>query len=151
LEGFDGFFDAAYGFFRTAGAWELVPGARPMLSALRADRRRLGIVSDTDGRLFDVLRALDLDGAFDCVAVSSRLGATKRGGGLFEKALAMARVDAANVVHVGDSIDADVKAAQCAGITPVHFDPHRAGGAPPGVLVARALEEVSELLHGAEV
>jgi len=57
---FEAFFPEVFELFRTPEAWELLPGARTALDALRAEGRRLGIISEMDGRLFDVLGAFDL-------------------------------------------------------------------------------------------
>ncbi len=51
---------------------------------------------------------------------------------IFEAALARAGagIRATDVVHVGDTLAADVAGARAAGITPIHFDPLRACRAP---------------------
>ncbi len=141
-ERFEAFFAEVFALFRSAAAWELLPGARPALGALRAEGRRLGIISEMDGRLLDVLAELDLAALFDPIALSMRCGCSKRDGTIYRFALERARLSAARCVHVGDSVEWDVEAARRTGIAAVHFDPRNRGGAPPGVPVARAWSEV---------
>jgi putative hydrolase of the HAD superfamily len=147
---FDAFFAEAFELFRTAAPWELLPGARETVLQLRAEERRLGIISDTDARLLDVLEALGLRSAFECIALSSRLGASKRDGALFPAALALAGVSAHDAVHVGDTLRADVEGARSAGITPIYFDAARHGDAPPGVATVHDLREVPARLSELE-
>jgi putative hydrolase of the HAD superfamily len=128
-ERFEAFFAEVFELFRSAAPWELAPGVRETLAALRNDGRRLGIVSDMDGRLFDVLAAFELSDAFDPIALSTRAGVTKRDAALFRHALAVAGVPAAQAAHVGDNLRSDVEAARAAGLTPIHFV---AGGALDG-------------------
>jgi putative hydrolase of the HAD superfamily len=52
-----------------------------------------------------------------------------------------------SVVHVGDSIFADVRGAQAAGIRPLHLDPYGDCPSPPGDHEhVRSLAEVAELV-----
>ncbi len=146
---FEAFFAEVFELFRTAAPWELLPGAREMLAALARDGRRLGIVSDMDGRLFDVLAAFELGGIFDPIALATRAGVTKRDGALFKYALAMAALPAAQVAHVGDNLHSDIEATRTAGITPIHFDPS-ATGAPRRVPTVTSLHDVRARLQQLE-
>jgi putative hydrolase of the HAD superfamily len=123
VPGFDAFFAEVFELFRTATPWELLPGAREALVGLRAEGRRLGIVSDMDGRLHDVLTALDLVALFDCIALAPREGVSKNDGALFCVALARVGVAATRTCHIGDSLGADVGGARAAGIAPILFEP----------------------------
>jgi putative hydrolase of the HAD superfamily len=138
---FESFFDAVFEQFRTAAAWDLLPGARQALLQLQSEGRRLGIVSDMDGRLFDVLDELQLRTLFDPIVLSTRAGCSKRDGRLFPIALRMAGVPAERAAHVGDSLTSDVAGARAAGLAAIWFDPGGAA-APPGVWTARGWSEV---------
>jgi putative hydrolase of the HAD superfamily len=147
--GFDAFFAEVFELFRSAAPWELLPGAREALVDLRTAGRRLGIVSDMDGRLHDVLAAFDVAALFECIALAPREGVSKQDGALFRVALARAQVAAAATAHVGDSLDSDVAGARAAGITAILFDP-RSRPVPAGLPVARRWSEVPALLQTLE-
>jgi putative hydrolase of the HAD superfamily len=150
FERIDPFFDEVFEMFRTTAAWDLLPGARETLEALHRGGRRLGIVSDMDGRLADVLETLGLRRRFDPIVLSTREGASKRDGGLFDAALRRAGVAPGRAAHVGDGLQADVAGAGAAGITAIWFDARGDGGAPPGVPVVRSWPEIPGLLNELE-
>lgn len=148
---FDGFFDAVFEAFRRPDAWELVDGARAVLETLRAEGRRLGIVSEMDGRLFDVLDAYGLRGFFDCIALSSREGALKSDGELFRRALEQTGASPETSAHVGDSPMSDVAGALRAGMTAIRLARGRAVvGAEDDGHVVDSLEQVPRLLRRLE-
>jgi putative hydrolase of the HAD superfamily len=56
VEPFDGFFDAVYQEFTLPGVWRLEPGALELLQDLSGAGFRLGIISNFDLRLHQILR-----------------------------------------------------------------------------------------------
>ena len=128
---------------------EPTPGALETIAALRRRGLPVVIVTNSDGHAEENLRDC---GIADDVAVidSEVVGAAKPDVRIFEAALARAgeelaalgragaRADeelaalgragtrATDVVHVGDTLSADMAGARAAGITPIHFDPLRA-------------------------
>jgi putative hydrolase of the HAD superfamily len=98
-------------------------------------------VSNWDVSLVGVLRALGLEPRVDGVVTSAGAGAHKPAPAIFEQALALAGVRAADAVHVGDRLDEDVAGARAAGIEPVLI---RRGGGPtvPGVRTISSLAEL---------
>ncbi len=104
---------------------ELTPGALATIAGLRRRDLPVVIVTNSDGRAEQNLR--------DCgvgevpVIDSTVVGSEKPDVRIFEAALirASAAVKPADVVHVGDTLSADVAGARAAGITPIHFDPLR--------------------------
>jgi putative hydrolase of the HAD superfamily len=126
------------------GSLEFVPFAdvEPALSALRD--RKLIVVSNWDCSLAEWLDPLGLLEHVDGVVTSAQVGAAKPDGAMFERALALAEVEPAEAVHVGDSVENDVEGARAAGIRPVLVA--RDGGPPPGVESIRSLAELPALL-----
>jgi putative hydrolase of the HAD superfamily len=118
---------------------EPTPGALETIAALRRRGLPVVIVTNSDGHAAENLRDC---GIADDVAVidSEVVGAAKPEVRIFEAALARAGEElaalgragarATDVVHVGDTLSADVAGARAAGITPIHFDPLRACRAP---------------------
>ena len=98
-------------------AWHLFPDTRASLERLRRRGYRLGIVSNFDSRLDDVLSALDLNSFFDRVTVSSRAGAAKPSAAIFHEGLKAMQVSGSHAVHAGDSLEEDVEGARRAGLS----------------------------------
>ena len=116
-----------------------VPGA---LRALRERGARLVVVSNWDVSLHDALAETGLERLVDGAVTSAEVGAAKPDPRIFGRALAVAGVGAADAVHVGDSVEADVAGARAAGIEPVLVV--RDGSAPPaGVRAIRSLSSLS--------
>jgi putative hydrolase of the HAD superfamily len=146
----DAFFAEVFELFRTTKAWDLLPGVRDALDVLEQEGRRLGIVSDMDGRLLDVLDELGLRRRFDPIVLATRTGSSKRDASLFHAALAAARLEASRCVHIGDSLKSDVAAARALGITPLWFAYNTEHPAPPGVVAVRDWSEVPAVIRGLE-
>ena len=71
-------------------------------------------------------------------------GAAKPAPAVFERALELAGVAAADALHVGDSLDNDVAGARAAGIRPLLIV--REGSRPAGVEAIGTLAELAPLL-----
>jgi putative hydrolase of the HAD superfamily len=118
--------------------------AEPALRELREDGRALVVVSNWDCSLPDWLEPAGLLELVDGVVTSAGVGATKPDPRIFRHALELAGVEAAEAVHVGDSLDNDVDGARGVGIRAVFV--LRSGAPPPGVDVVRSLRELPGLL-----
>ncbi|MFN7930528.1 MAG: HAD-IA family hydrolase [Blastocatellia bacterium] len=116
---FEEYFVEIFDFFRTAAAWEVAADAHAALATLRQRGLRLGVISNFDARLYDVLRALELWPYFDSVHISTAVGVAKPDAAIFAAALRANQLVAAQAVHVGDSWREDVQGAQAAGLHPV--------------------------------
>jgi putative hydrolase of the HAD superfamily len=106
---------------------------------------RLVVVSNWDCSLPDVLERIGLAPLLDGVVASAAAGARKPAAAIFERALALARVESARALHVGDSIDDDVEGARGAGIEAVLLRRDGTPG-PPDVTTIASLTELERLL-----
>ena len=77
------------------------------------------MVSNWDCSLADWLEPLGLLEHVDGVVTSADVGAAKPDAAMFERALALAGVEPAEAVHVGDSVENDVEGARAVGIRAV--------------------------------
>lgn len=114
-------------------AFAEVPDA---LARWRAAGLRLVVASNWDISLHDVLERTGLRELLDGVATSAEVGASKPAPQVFVEALSLAGVGAADALHVGDSLDADVEGARGAGIEAVWLN--RSGDPVPGDVQAIA-------------
>ena len=97
------------------------------------------VVSNWDVSLHDVLERTRLRPLLDGVVTSAEFGAAKPDPAIFHHALALAGAPAAEAVHAGDDVDADVGGARAAGIAALLVA--RDGGAgPDGVRTVATLE-----------
>lgn len=95
---------------------ERTPGA---LQRLQAAGIRLGVVSNSDGRVEQALQAAGLREYFDVVIDSSLVGAEKPDPRIFQAALDALGVSAEEALYVGDLYEVDVIGARAAGIDAV--------------------------------
>ena len=114
--------EALYRTFSDPATYKLFPDVRPALEALADRGVTLGVVSNFEPWLEDVLALEGVDGHFAAVAISGKLGVAKPEPGIFLAALEQAGVPAEATVHVGDQPVNDVEAALAVGITPVLLD-----------------------------
>jgi putative hydrolase of the HAD superfamily len=114
-----------YDRFARPDAWELYPDTVPALDALRARGVRLGVISNWDERLPDLLEGLGLEERLDAVVRSSEIGYEKPDPRIFFAALdrmGMAEEDPEEIVHVGDRLKEDVEGAANVGLRAILID-----------------------------
>ena len=104
--------------------------AHDALGRLRDAGLRLGVVSNSDGRVDEALEAAGLRSYFDVVVDSTLAGVEKPDPAIFRPALAALGVPAAAALYVGDLYEVDVIGARAAGLAAVLLLP---AGAPPRV------------------
>ena len=137
------FFPELYGRFAQADSWRVFGDVAPTLDALAAAGVRLGIISNWDERLRPLLRSLDLERRFESIVISCEAGAVKPDGAIFDLAAAAFGLPPASILHVGDSLDHDVRGARAAGFRAVQVR-RNPGATAPG----DAIRDLSELLTG---
>ncbi len=108
----------------------LAPGTREALDRLRAGGLRLGVVSNSDGRVEEALIAAGLRDCFDVVLDSALLGVEKPDPAIFLAALGALGVAPSDALYVGDLYDVDVVGARAAGMEAVLLVPDAAGPGP---------------------
>jgi putative hydrolase of the HAD superfamily len=106
------------------------PGTRDALARLRAGGLRLGVVSNSDGRVEAALEAAELLEFFEVVIDSALAGVEKPDPAIFHAALEALGVPARDTLYVGDLYDVDVVGARAAGMHAVLFAPGEVTAAP---------------------
>lgn len=154
FEGFDEYFDEVYEGFNGSRHWTLYPETVEVLGALQARGYELGIISNFDTRLFNVLRGLGLLDRFDTVTISTLARAAKPSPRVFDAALEKHAVDPDEAVHVGDSRAEDAEAATAAKLTGIWLDRDVRAGTDTGAAYAghriESLRELPKLLERLE-
>src|SRR5580692_5504838 len=106
----------------------------------------VGVVSNSEGRLADLIAELGWQAALPVVADSGKLGLEKPESPIFLWAADRLGVAPGEVVHVGDSWAADVEGAVAAGMRAVWFRGRGARAMPPEVRRAEDAGSVREAL-----
>jgi HAD superfamily hydrolase (TIGR01549 family) len=102
---------------------ELNDGAYETLLGLKAAGYTLGLVSNRNRPLDQVISDLGLNGLFMFSLAAGEIGIWKPDAGIFQEAMARGNCEPANTIYVGDNYYADVVSSQAAGLTPVLLDP----------------------------
>ena len=110
--------------------FSLYDDVRPCLTRLRAAGLGIGLISNTNRDLGEVLDAFDLRHLVDGVVTSSQVGVFKPAPEIFVAALACIGAAARETVMIGDSYRDDVAGALASGLSAVLLD--RDGGRAPG-------------------
>lgn len=123
--------------------------APPALARLREAGIRVGVVSNFDVSLTEVLDDTGLGPFVDVTVASAVVGSRKPDPAIFTVALERLGVDPSEALHCGDRRDEDGDGAQAAGIRPVlvvrEDDPEADTDGGHGFTVVSSLAEVADL------
>ena len=107
---------------RDSGNWDqILPGTRTELQQI-GSRYRLGVISNADGRIEDVLRRCDIADCFLSITDSGLVGYEKPHPEIFRQALASLNVQPEESLYVGDVYSVDYLGATGAGMQGVLMD-----------------------------
>ncbi|HWZ92404.1 MAG TPA: HAD family hydrolase [Polyangiaceae bacterium] len=107
----------------------------------------VAIISNSEGRLAELLEELGEAASFRVIVDSGRLGIDKPDARIFQHAANALGVSLDEIVHVGDAWEADVIGARSAGTEAIWFAPSDARALPPGVVACRDALELRSALH----
>ncbi len=113
-----------------------IPGMLELVDELRQRSIKVGIISNSEGRLVELLVEIGIVEHFSVVADSGKLGMEKPASPIFRWAAAALSVSPEQVVHIGDSFAADVEGALAAGMMAIWFRGKSDRSLPPRALVA---------------
>lgn len=116
FDDFEAFYQDLYDYFATAAPWQIYADTLPSLKRWQNMGIELGVISNFDSRLYQVLEVLGLAPYFQSVTISTEVGAAKPSAKIFQAAIAKHNCAAAQAWHIGDSKTEDYAGAQAAGI-----------------------------------
>jgi len=141
-----------YGEWALCQHFLLYDDVQGTLEALAADDIQLGLISNSHRCLDAFQEHFDLDDLIDVAVSSSQHGFMKPHPSIFEAALKLAGVSAADAVMVGDSLTQDIRGAERVGMRGVLVRRSREGQDEDrnitDVPVIRSLLELPAVLHG---
>jgi putative hydrolase of the HAD superfamily len=119
-----------YSEFVKHETYRLYPDSLPTLVALRESGLELGVISNWEEWLEQLLLHLEIQTFFQSLTISGTTGLEKPDPRIFALALESLGVAADEAAHVGDSLRHDVEGARAAGLLPILID--RRGDYPDG-------------------
>jgi putative hydrolase of the HAD superfamily len=118
-----GCFDFLYHHFAMPQSWRCDPGAESLFEDLLAREYQLGLASNYDARLYDLVRGLKPLRLLQHVVVSFEVGYRKPAPAFFQVLCERTGLAPAEILHVGDDPDNDCAGALAAGMSAVLLDP----------------------------
>jgi putative hydrolase of the HAD superfamily len=145
IDGEEGLIDRVYEGFTDLTNYRLFDDVRPALDRLRDAGLELGVVSNFEAWLEQLLEELGVIGYFDVRVISGAEGMEKPDPRIFRLAMDRAGVRPEQSVYVGDNPEFDVDPAAAVGMLPVLID--RRGRFPdaPGLRIT-SMEELPGVL-----
>lgn len=113
---FDQFFQTLYDYFATEQPWFIYPDVLPSLNYWQKQGVQLGIISNFDSRLYNVLEHLELRDFFNNIVLSSMSETAKPDIKIFQLALEKYDCLPEQAWHIGDSLKEDYHGAIHAGL-----------------------------------
>ncbi|GJL65814.1 MAG: hypothetical protein NPIRA05_07850 [Nitrospirales bacterium] len=147
FEQFDDYFEEVYEAFGTGLHWKVDPEVFPVLQTLKELDYELGIISNFDTRLFQILEDLSLRPFFDTVTISSLVQAVKPSKQIFHYALNEHVVEPHEALHIGDSLKDDWEGARHAGLQAVLLNGTGTEKSSHPAQSIQSFTQLPELLH----
>jgi putative hydrolase of the HAD superfamily len=122
IDGDDGLIDTVYREFTDLANYALFEDVPPVLERLSAAGLTLGVVSNFEGWLEQLLEELDVSRFFAVRVISGVEGMEKPDPRIFRLAMERADVEPEGSVYVGDNPEFDVGPAADVGMFPVLID-----------------------------
>ena len=113
---FDQFFQTLYEHFASEKPWFVYPDVIPTLNYWQQKEVKLGVISNFDSRLDQVLTHLELTNFFSQIIFSSRQKIAKPDPKIFQFALDQFNCFPNQAWHIGDSLREDYNGANTAGL-----------------------------------
>ena len=144
----DGCFEMLYHHFAQPEAWEVPASFADVLEALHQRGFALGLASNYDSRLEQVLAGRpELARLQPHILISSQIGYRKPDRRFFARILEAANCPAHQILYVGDDLHNDYQGASDSGLSPLLLDPNDQHPAVPSRI--RSLSELfSDTLFG---
>ncbi|MEI9941432.1 MAG: HAD family hydrolase [Pseudomonadota bacterium] len=124
-----------------------IAGMFELCAELGAKQVPVGIISNSEGHLAELVEELGHGALFQVIIDSGRVGVDKPNPRIFQLAAEALAVDLAEIVHVGDAWEADVIGARAAGAQAIWYAPTDDRALPEGVIACRNAGELRQALR----
>jgi HAD superfamily hydrolase (TIGR01549 family) len=124
-----------------------IAGMFELAAELAEKQVPIGIISNSEGRLAELVHELGYGGLFPVIIDSGRVGVDKPNPRIFQLAAEALAVPLAEVVHVGDAWEADVLGARAASAAAIWYAPTDDRALPERVIACRNADELRQALR----
>lgn len=115
-EDIDNFFNDLIKSYGNNTSWKIADGATELLEMLKSRNITLGVISNFDPRLHNLLKEMKLYDYFKFVITSYESGLLKPSSKIFKLAESLGSAESSDIkIHIGDNFNLDYKAALDAG------------------------------------
>jgi HAD superfamily hydrolase (TIGR01509 family) len=125
-----------------------ITGMIEIVEDLRRSAVKVAIISNSEGRLAELVEEMGWEDRFPVIADSGKLGMEKPAAPIFQWVAGQLGVGPEDMVHIGDSFAADVEGALNAGMRAIWFRGRSLAGLSPRVQVAADAASVRAALRG---
>ncbi|KAL0851848.1 hypothetical protein ABMA28_000147 [Loxostege sticticalis] len=103
--------------FKTSKCWSVAPAGDRLLCVLQSRGKTVGVISNFDPRLKDILQSVKIKDYFDFILTSYQIGYSKPDERIFKHALEQCEklVKPSEALHIGDDVNKDYQGAKAAG------------------------------------
>ncbi len=123
-----------------------IAGMTELARELRRQGVKVAVLSNSEGRLAELLAEVGLADAFDAIIDSGVVHLEKPVRAIFEHTLEVLGVQDVVPIHIGDSYNADIVGARNAGWRAIWFGRRIAPVDDPEIAIARDADEVGAVL-----
>ena len=124
-----------------------IAGMFELVAELSARGVPVGIISNSEGRLAELVEELGHSALFPVIVDSGRVGIDKPDARIFQHAAGLLGVSLEELVHVGDAWEADVMGARAAGAHAVWFSPTDDRVLPDRVIACKDAAQLRAVLR----
>jgi HAD superfamily hydrolase (TIGR01509 family) len=124
-----------------------IAGMFELVAELAARGVPVGIISNSEGRLAELVEELGHSALFPVIVDSGRLGIDKPDPRIFQHTAGLLGVSLSELLHVGDAWEADVMGARAAGAEAVWFSPTDARALPEKVVASADATQLRAVLQ----
>lgn len=103
--------------FKTSKCWKVAPAGDRLLCGLQKQEKTIGVISNFDPRLTEILQSVKIKDYFDFIVTSYQFGHSKPDERIFKHALDQCEkfVKPSEALHIGDDVKKDYEGAKAAG------------------------------------
>jgi HAD superfamily hydrolase (TIGR01549 family) len=123
------------------GEYALFQDTLPLLQALKSRNTLLGIITNADQNVYNLISKLDVRKYLDVVVTSEQAGAEKPSAVIFNAALTQGKHPAGDSLYIGDQYQSDILGARAAGMQAVLIDRYGIEPERPDCLKISSLAE----------
>ncbi|MEZ4753558.1 MAG: HAD family hydrolase [Bdellovibrionota bacterium] len=119
---FENFFEDIYNAFAHGSSRIVTPSVIEFITKAKGLGKKIGALTNNDGRTLTVMHDLNIAKYFDCVAIACEIGWKKPSVESFQLTAEILNLPVSDCLYIGNSIELDYEGARNAGMQAILFD-----------------------------